>query len=62
MKRKRGAAKPELHPRDIFEVRAQCESACLAAAENCEGAVENAAEDCRAEFKACIGECHRMDA
>lgn len=62
MKRKRETAKPEMRPRDIFDVRAHCEAACLTAAENCEGAVENAVDDCRAEFKACIGECHRMDA
>jgi hypothetical protein len=61
MKMKREATKPNPHPGDIFDVRAQCEAACLTAAENCEGTVENAMDDCRADFKTCVGECHRMD-
>jgi len=48
-----------IFPGEIFQ--AECEQACLTAADNCEEGIENTPDACRARFLACVAQCHKIE-
>jgi hypothetical protein len=53
--------KPKIRP-DFFDVKEQCEQACLEASEACEQNItQDALQACRGQFLQCALQCHYLD-